>query len=160
MCGILGYYSSVDQHVSIKPGLEKIKHRGPDDSGIFFDQSNNVALGHTRLSIIDLSQHGHQPIYSSCGQVVMVYNGEIYNYLNLKNDLASKGYSFIGDSDTEVLLNLYLDKGYDMLSLLNGIFSFSIFDARSGSLFLARDRFGVKPLYYNESSSGFSFSRR
>ena len=157
MCGLIGYSGDFKEE-NLKAGLLEINHRGPDDSGIFFNKAAKIGLGHKRLSIQDLSSLGHQPMISDDGTVVLVFNGEIYNFKALRNELVGKGYRFKGNSDTEVMLNLYLDEGELMLEKLNGIFAFAIFDLRDKAVFIARDRFGVKPLYYAETEHGFSFS--
>jgi asparagine synthase (glutamine-hydrolysing) len=156
MCGIIGTYRGNIQ--SIVDATSLLSHRGPDDNGVFLDSSSEVALGHQRLSIIDTSSLGHQPMFSNDGEVVIVFNGEIYNYQILKEDLEKAGVKFLGNSDTEVLLNLYLSEGKKMLTKLNGIFAFAIWDNRSKSFFVARDALGVKPLYYFLDDSIFSFS--
>jgi len=142
MCGLIGYSGDFEEG-NLKAGLLAINHRGPDDSGVFFDETSNVGLGHNRLSIQDLSLLGHQPMVSDDGKVVLVFNGEIYNFKDLRKGLLAKGYKFKGNSDTEVLLNLYLDEGDRMLDKLNGIFSFAFFDLKAKTIFIARDRFGV-----------------
>ena len=157
MCGVIGY-SGFKNPSALEEGLKLISHRGPDDSGTFFDNNLKVGLGHRRLSIIDLSKAGHQPMISNDGKVIIVFNGEIYNFRNLKSELESVGYSFKGNSDTEVLLNLYLAEGDRMLEKLNGIFSFAIWDSRSKEIFLARDHFGIKPMYYSSENGNFLFS--
>lgn len=156
MCGIVGISGNGLDLVS--RASEFISHRGPDDSGIFLDHDNKIGLAHRRLSIIDLSESGHQPMISSDGAVVIVFNGEIYNYKELRVELIAKGVRFYGDSDTEVLLNLYIAEGNKMLNRLNGIFAFSIWDSRSQTMLLARDGFGVKPLYYSGHNDSFAFS--
>ena len=133
-------------------------HRGPDDDGVWTDETSGVGLCHRRLAIIDLSAAGHQPMWDVSNSVVIVFNGEIYNYRGLRDVLMSQGFSFNSDSDTEVLLNLYLRDGEAMLPQLNGMFAFAIWDTREHCLFLARDALGVKPLYYTEASSGFVFA--
>jgi asparagine synthase (glutamine-hydrolysing) len=157
MCGIAGFSGDFDG-----PLLDKmqtvIAHRGPDDSGILFISEKRIGLAHRRLSIIDLSSLGHQPMWDQTKTAVIVFNGEIYNYRELKNILLREGYGFISESDTEVLLNLYLCHGEKMLSYINGIFAFAIWDIRNNTLFLARDGMGVKPLYYAETPKGFIFS--
>jgi len=157
MCGIVGFQGecSIQDLVSAKSA---IAHRGPDDFGLFEDNAHRVGLAHTRLSILDLSPHGHQPMVSQDGKVVLVFNGEIYNFRELRFELLSKGYTFKGHSDTEVLLNLYLAEGESMLSMLNGVFSFALWDADLCALFVARDALGVKPLYYYSDDSVFAFS--
>jgi asparagine synthase (glutamine-hydrolysing) len=138
-------------------GLSEIAHRGPDDRGEFVDLSVGIALGHTRLSIIDLSPLGHQPMADPSGSAHLVFNGEIYNYRELRAELEAKGHSFKGHSDTEVLLHMYLEYGDAMLPRLNGIFGLALWDARTRRLLVARDALGVKPLYFAETARGFSF---
>jgi asparagine synthase (glutamine-hydrolysing) len=157
MCGILGFSGSFDPSV-LRAGLDAIAHRGPDDSGQFFDDQAGVGLGHVRLSIIDLSPLGHQPMADAFGSSVIVFNGEIYNFRELRTQLEFEGYSFRGQSDTEVLLALYQAHGEAMLPLLNGIFAFAIYDRGEQTVFLACDAMGVKPLYYSEGRNGFAFA--
>jgi asparagine synthase (glutamine-hydrolysing) len=161
MCGIGGYSFSLKTPLAkniLFEILNKIKQRGPDDNGIYEDRNNKVGLVHARLAIQDLSSLGHQPMISKDGQIVLVFNGEIYNFRELRSDLLAKGVNFKSDSDTEVLLNLYITEGKDMLYKLNGIFAFALWDQRSQSLFLARDNFGIKPLYYALCNDCFFFS--
>jgi asparagine synthase (glutamine-hydrolysing) len=157
MCGILGYSGSFDP-VLLRAGLNAIAHRGPDDSGEFFDEQAGIGLGHVRLSIIDLSPLGHQPMADAAGSSVIVFNGEIYNFRELRAQLESEGCSFRGQSDTEVLLALYQAHGEAMLPLLNGIFAFAIYDHSEQAVFLACDAMGVKPLYFTEDRNGFAFA--
>lgn len=157
MCGIAGYAGFIDGHL-IRKMLASIAHRGPDDEGVWLDAAAAITLGHRRLSIIDLSPAGHQPMKSADGALTIVYNGEVYNYRELKAVLEKQGAVFKSASDTEVLLHLYAAKGHGMLADLNGIFAFAIWDARKNELFVARDGFGVKPLYYAETSKGFIFA--
>lgn len=157
MCGIVGY-SGAFSEAALRSALNAIAHRGPDDAGVYVDQPAGIGLGHARLSIIDLSPLGHQPMVSDEGSVALVFNGEIYNYQELQSELSNGGHVFHGRSDTEVLLQMYLAEGEAMLSRLNGIFSFAIWDSRSQSLFLARDGLGVKPLYFAESPTGVAFA--
>jgi asparagine synthase (glutamine-hydrolysing) len=156
MCGIVGIFGG--DLSKVEDANSAIDHRGPDDCGIYTNQSLKVGLGHRRLSIIDTSSFGHQPMCSDDGKVVLVFNGEIYNYKELRSDLKSKGFVFQGKSDTEVLLNLYLSEGKEMLPKLNGIFAFAILDTNSESLFVARDALGVKPLYYSTKDNMFAFA--
>lgn len=138
--------------------LNALAHRGPDDSGLFSSPQSGIGLGHRRLSILDPSSMAHQPMTSDDGHVVLVFNGEIYNFKELRTGLELSGYEFNSDSDTEVLLKLYLRDGEAMLSSLNGIFAFAIWDGRTQRMLLARDALGVKPLYYSERGDGFAFS--
>ncbi len=144
MCGICGTVG-IDEPGLIERMVETIHHRGPDDSGIHVD--GEVRLGHRRLSIIDLAG-GHQPMTTASGALTIVYNGEIYNYRELREPLEAAGVAFETDSDTEVLLRLYEAEGVDALSKLNGMFAFAVWDRRKRELFLARDRVGIKPLYF------------
>lgn len=159
MCGIVGIVSKKNT-TSVAPKIitdmcDIISHRGPDDHGIFVDE--NVALGHRRLSIIDLDS-GHQPMISQDEQHTIVFNGEIYNYQELKSNLQSRGSQFNTNSDTEVILELYREYGKKCTNLLNGIFAFCIYDRQSKEIFIARDHAGIKPLYYYNSNDYFIFS--
>lgn len=154
MCGINGF-NFVDQ-LKIQRMNEKTKHRGPDDGGVLFSQK--WSLGHNRLSIIDLSPLGHQPMVTQDGKFVIVFNGEIYNYQELKEELASKGYPFQSKSDTEVLLYAFEEWGKDMFARLNGIFAFAILNTETEEVCIARDHMGVKPLYYYYKEGVFIFS--
>ena len=157
MCGIVGYFcknSSTNNYVENM--LKTIDHRGPDDYGIYTDK--NVSFGHVRLSILDLSDAGHQPMVSSCGGYVLVYNGEIYNFKEIKQELESK-YTFVSHSDTEVVLYAIIEYGIEKaLDKFNGMFAFSFYDKEKKELYLARDRMGVKPLYYYHSINDFMFA--
>ena len=158
MCGIAGIINLSEQKVesfSITGMLKIIKHRGPNDEGVYI--KNNVGLGHVRLSIIDLSDAGHQPMFSIDNRYCIVFNGEIYNYLELKNELKDL-YQFKSKSDTEVLLAAYIIWGQDCLSKFNGDFAFVIYDTQENTLFGARDRFGIKPFYYHLDSKSFVFA--
>lgn len=156
MCGIIGI--SGGRLDSLSLANEFLSHRGPDDSGIFIDDNSAIGIAHRRLSILDLSESGHQPMISDDGLVALVFNGEIYNFKDLRDDLAQKGAGFRGASDTEVLLQLYLFEGEAMLRKLNGVFAFAIWDARVQSLLIARDAMGVKPLYYSPLNGIFAFA--
>ena len=149
MCGICGiYHFNKEKRVdplTINKMCDVLKHRGPDDQGTYF--SANIGLGHRRLSIIDI-EGGHQPMSNEDDTVWIIQNGEIYNYLELRSGLVSEGHKFKTHSDTEVILHLYEKLGFDCLDELNGMFAFAIWDARKRILFLARDRLGIKPLYY------------
>ncbi len=156
MCGIIGSIGSED-YKKIEDGLRAIQHRGPDFQDIYFDKSNKLALGHARLSIIDISNNGNQPMLFQ-DRYVIVFNGEIYNFLEIKKILLQKGINFKSNSDTEVLVAMYSLYGKDMLSKINGIFAFAIWDRQLKKLFLARDYMGVKPLYYSYNNNKFLFS--
>jgi asparagine synthase (glutamine-hydrolysing) len=137
-----------------------ISHRGPDDEGIYLDQKRKLSLGlgHRRLSIIDLTSSGHQPMSNEDGTVWITYNGEIYNHMELRKGLEEKGHHFKSNTDTEVILHLYEERGEDCLKYLNGMFAFAIWDERKEKLFLARDRLGIKPLFYKWDGKSFWFA--
>lgn len=156
MCGITGIIGPNAHQRHILQMLEAQKHRGPDFTAHWV-QENTVALGHNRLSIIDLSEGANQPFFSDCGHYVMVFNGEIYNYVELRQQLQSK-YVFKTQSDTEVLLNAYREWGENCLERCNGMFAFAIWNRQEQSLFAARDRFGVKPFYYYFDQHHFYFA--
>ena len=158
MCGISGIINFNEQQVLEKDLLlmmSKIKHRGPDDEGLFIDQ--NIGLGFVRLSILDLSIAGHQPMFSHDGRYVIVYNGEVYNYIELREQLKDK-YRFRSGTDTEVILHAYQEWGEECLQRFNGMFAFIIFDKKTREIFGARDRFGVKPFYYYMDQERFIFA--
>lgn len=157
MCGIAGFLGSFSQRL-LSDMIGTIAHRGPDDNGICLIKEHGLGLAHRRLSIIDLSPAGHQPMWDVHKRAVIVFNGEIYNYRGLRSELTRAGFQFRSDSDTEVLLNLYLRDGEAMLSRLNGIFAFAIWDVAKKILLLARDGLGVKPLYYAQTPTGFLFA--
>lgn len=156
MCGIAGLVTKRENKQElIKKMSDRIKHRGPDGEGYYVD--NDIALAHRRLSIIDLAT-GDQPIYNEDKSVVVVYNGEIYNYLELKKELIAKGHVFNTSSDTEVLVHGYEEWKSDLPKYLRGMFAFAIYDINEKTLFLARDNFGIKPLYYAFMNDTFMFS--
>ena len=157
MCGIFGFSGEFD-HLNLTEIATTLLHRGPDDSGIYNNLDAHVAFVHTRLAIMDLSPAGHQPMISLDGEVVIVFNGEIYNFRELRQTLEQKGIVFKGNSDTEVLLHLYLNGGLNFLKRLNGIFTIAIFDNRTGELMISRDGLGVKPLYYYRDKRGLVFA--
>ena len=159
MCGLFGALSF--DASSIPPEQAeamsaRVARRGPDDRGEYYD--GPVMLGHRRLSIIDLSPAGHQPMADASGRYHIVFNGTIYNYPELREQLIGMGYRFNSHSDTEVILNAYAHWGDDCVERLHGMFAFAIWDSGRRNLFLARDRMGIKPLYYARSSSGFYFA--
>ena len=161
MCGIAGIMLFSQSQVSL-PSLEKmtnvIAHRGPDGYGHWLSNNGNVGLGHRRLSIIDLSENGKQPMHFSDNRYTITFNGEIYNYIEIRDQLKNKGYRFISDSDTEVLLALYDHKKEKCLQDLDGMFSFVIWDEKEQVLFCARDRFGEKPFHYFKDQNQFLFA--
>jgi len=153
MCGIASIFSyhrvagPIDRD-ELRRIRDAMKARGPDGKGDWYSSDHRVGLAHRRLSIIDLSELGAQPMASDDGKVVITFNGEIYNYHQLRSQLENKGYQFHSNSDTEVLLHLYHEFGIEMLRDLRGMFAFALWDGRQGKLFLARDPYGIKPLYY------------
>lgn len=157
MCGIVGYSGNFDL-ASLQSATEALRHRGPDDLATYQDENESVGLGHTRLAIVDLSPLGAQPMASDDGDVVVSYNGEIYNHLDLRTQLEELGHRFRGHSDTETLLHLYLEHGEAMFPMLNGIFAIAIWDKSKANLLIARDGMGVKPLYISSGRKGVAFS--
>ncbi len=160
MCGICGVVGRPDEQL-MKRMLGRIAHRGPDDEGILIKETSageSIALGHRRLSIIDLSAGGHEPMSDRSGQVWLTFNGEIYNFLELRRELEARGHSFRSESDAEVIIYAYLEWGRACLERFNGMFAFAIWDARDETLLLARDRLGIKPLYYADTPAGFAFA--
>jgi asparagine synthase (glutamine-hydrolysing) len=158
MCGIAGWYTTRGETYprdTIERMLERLIHRGPDAGGAYF--GHGVVLGHRRLSIIDLAG-GAQPFCSKDGRYYLSFNGQIYNYVELREQLKKKGYVFQTSSDTEVLLNLLIEGGVDALNQVNGMFAFAFWDSSEKNLLLARDRFGVKPLYLAKGKNGYSFA--
>lgn len=157
MCSIYGAlgknYKIIEQSFS-----KELDHRGPDDAGIYYDDSKNLSLGHTRLSIIDLSNHAHQPMCDSDDKYVLVFNGEIYNYQEIKKELISLGRDFNTSSDTEVVLKSFMQWGEKCAEKFRGMFAFCVYDKKKEVLFLARDRFGIKPLIYTFLDDQFVFS--
>jgi len=163
MCGICGIYQErAGDPAVFRAGAARmatcLAHRGPDDEGVWADPGGRIALGNRRLAIIDLSPAGHQPMADPTGDVVLTYNGEIYNFRDLRAELAAGGYAFRGHSDTEVILALYLRDGVEVCRRLRGMFALAIWDARTQQLVLARDRLGIKPLYYAHRESRWVFA--
>jgi asparagine synthase (glutamine-hydrolysing) len=159
MCGfgavIITARTEADTNV-VRRMADTLAHRGPDDSGLY--ARDNVAFGFRRLSILDLTAGGHQPFLSEDGQVAIVFNGEIYNYAELRRELAALGHTFHSTGDTEVLLHAYLQWGEQCVDRLNGMFAFLVHDSRTGEVFGARDRFGIKPFFYVRSADTWYFA--
>ena len=158
MCGICGLVDFAGPPVKedvLRTMTRTLRHRGPDDRGITI--SNTMGFGHTRLSVIDLTTAGRQPMWSADRRVALVYNGEVYNFAHLRDTLERDGHSFLGRSDSEVVLHAYLRWGTDAFQRFNGMFALAIWDARTSTLHLARDRFGIKPLYYYRLPTGIVF---
>lgn len=160
MCGIAGMYNFRSGRPADPGELrlmgDLLAHRGPDDEGIFHE--GPLGFAHRRLTILDTSSRGHQPMFSADGSVVLCYNGEVYNFLELRAELEARGHSFISRSDTEVLLHLWQEHGEGMLDKLNGMFAFAIWDRTARTLFIARDRLGIKPLYWTATADGIAFA--
>ncbi|MBK9177644.1 MAG: hypothetical protein IPM46_15205 [Flavobacteriales bacterium] len=159
MCGIAGYHAlrhATGYAPDLQEALRCIAHRGPDDEGVFVHEG--TALGHRRLSIIDTSSAGHQPFTDEGGRYTIIFNGEAFNFKELRAQLLAQGERFRSNSDTEVVLRLFALKGPGFLHEINGFFALAIHDKQTGDLFLARDRFGVKPLLYGEHQGRFLFA--
>jgi asparagine synthase (glutamine-hydrolysing) len=162
ICGILG--STADNSGNVSRMLQAIAHRGPDNEGTFFE--GQISLGHRRLSIIDLSKNGNQPMFSADGRLAIIYNGELYNYKSLRlelqrtqaGDAGARAYPFQTQSDTEVILAAYLRWGPECLKYFNGMYAMAIWDKEKKELFIARDRLGIKPLYYWHDGKTFAFA--
>jgi len=164
MCGIAGFFDTSASYGNdelagiVRSMADTLRHRGPDDAGVWVDEMTGVALGHRRLSIIDLSPSGHQPMASRCGRFVIVYNGEVYNFPDIREELEAKGHRFVGGSDTEVILAAISHWGLDeAVKRFNGMFAFALWDKRERNLHLVRDRIGIKPLYYGWLGKVFLF---
>ena len=159
MCGIAGIFNTDGKPVSVvtlRSMTDAIAHRGPDGEGFFTDSF--IGLGHRRLAIIDLSEAGHQPMVTPEGDAVLSYNGEVYNFQELRTELEGNGYSFRSRTDTEVVLFAYKKWGIRCVERFNGMFAFAVWDKRSQTLLLARDRYGIKPLYYTQLGSTVLFA--
>lgn len=156
--GIVGFEPVCDLERAINSMRDSMTHGGPDDAGTFIDSEFNVVLGNRRLSIIDLSPLGHQPMSNEDKSIWLTYNGEIYNFLEIKKELQCLGYNFRSHSDTEVILKAYEEWGEGSFSKLNGMYAFCIYDQRRGNLYLVRDHAGIKPLYYSVSKNTLIFS--
>jgi asparagine synthase (glutamine-hydrolysing) len=157
MCGIAGYFGRFSPWCLSRMS-DSIAHRGPDSAGQWYDAVQGIGLAHRRLAIIDLSERGAQPMWDVGRRVCIVFNGEIYNFKELRLELEMDGYEFQSDCDTEVIINLYIRDGRKCLERLNGIFAFALWDVRARKLLVARDGLGVKPLYYARVPAGFVFA--
>lgn len=163
MCGITALYrikEHADEVRRIAQSMEKLSHRGPDDCGKSVNETGKgvLSMGHTRLSIIDLSASGQQPMDSENGRYRIIFNGEIYNYRELRDELRQQGYRFNTETDTEVLIYCWDCWGISCLDKLKGMFAFILYDRKTNKLWVVRDAFGIKPLFYHQNSKGFSFS--
>jgi len=155
ICGIINLNNSPVEESKLRPMMAAMKHRGPNDEGVFVE--DNVGLGFVRLSIIDLSTDGHQPMLSPDGRYVLVFNGEIFNYIEIREELIQCGHLFKTYTDTEVLLHSYIEWGVNCMQRFNGMWAFAIYDQKEKTLFASRDRFGVKPFYYTIKEDSFIF---
>jgi asparagine synthase (glutamine-hydrolysing) len=162
MCGLTGYITRNTEAIhilreSLPEAVTALHHRGPDDNGVWYGKGNVVGLGHARLSILDLSAHGHQPMLSPDGRLAMVFNGEIYNYRDIRRELEFKGHTFAGTGDSEVILAAFRQWGTDAVNRFVGMFAIALWDMQERKLTLLRDRMGVKPLYYGWDGSTLWF---
>jgi asparagine synthase (glutamine-hydrolysing) len=161
MCGIAGILAFSDafplDEATVRRMTDTLRHRGPDDAGTLVRRDERVALGHRRLSIIDLSAAGHQPMGNEDGTVWITYNGEVYNHAELRAGLEARGHRYRSRTDTETIVHLYEEHGPRCLERLHGMFALAIWDARRRTLLLARDRLGVKPLFYAQLPHGLVF---
>ena len=151
LCGVIGF-----EHAAVRRMNQAMVHRGPDDAGIYTD--GQTCLGHVRLSILDTSAAGHQPMCNEDESLWTVFNGEIYNYRQLRRQLRDRGHHFCSNTDTEVLVHLYEEYAEDCVDYLRGMFALAIWDNRQQRLFLARDRFGIKPLFYAVRDGALAFA--
>ena len=158
MCGVVGFLSNQVLEDVLEEMIESQNHRGPDNSGSYIDKRTGVHLGHNRLSIQDVSSDGHQPFISNCQEYIIVFNGEVYNFKEIRKELESLGHTFRSNSDTEVILYAYKAWGIEAIEKFIGMFAFVIYDIPKQKLFLVRDRAGVKPLYYYNDKEEFIFS--
>ena len=157
MCGILGTINYRISREVFQGELNRLQHRGPDGYGIWENREGNVKLGHRRLAIIDTCARSNQPMIFD-DRYVIVFNGEIYNYIEIRKELQQQGVQFVTESDTEVLLKLMILKGHKALSTLNGMWSFVIYDDVEKTFLMSRDRLGKKPLYYTSDHGQFAFA--
>jgi asparagine synthase (glutamine-hydrolysing) len=161
MCGILGFYAYNSKNISIHEFnnfVDSLSHRGPDGRGIYQDTDTRLFLGHRRLKILDLSENGYQPMSYLNNRYHLTFNGEIYNFLELKKELKIRGYQFKSDTDAEIILASYVEWGKKCLDKFNGMWAFAIWDKSEKKLFFSRDRFGIKPFYYLHNHNFFAFS--
>ena len=158
ICGILDYSGKQVDEKLINIMRDTMVHRGPDDAGTYMSADGRVGFGHRRLSIIDLSSHGHQPMSNEDGSIWITYNGEIYNHSELKGDLKAKGHSFKSETDTEIIIHLYEEEGIECIHKFRGMFAFALWDSKKEILYLVRDRIGIKPLYYTTNNGMLLFA--
>ena len=163
MCAIAGWYAygtaaAPVRHDALACMIDRMRYRGPDGSSVWLDRSRRLGLGHARLAVLDPTLDGAQPMLSPCGRFAVTFNGELYNYRSLRRSLGSSGFRFRSRSDTEVLLAAYIRYRRSCVHHLRGMFAFAVWDSTSSGLFLARDHFGMKPLYYTICNGSFVFA--
>lgn len=161
MCGICGFISEKEITTeNLKNMNNTINYRGPDSEGIYFEETDGkkIGLAHKRLAIMDLSPLGHQPMFSEDKNIIVIFNGEIYNFQEIKEDLEKKGYKFRSTSDTEVIVKGYEEYGIEIIEKLNGMFAIALYDKKNKELFLIRDRIGIKPLYFHIDEKDIIFA--
>ena len=159
ICGFINFEGGFNNTANIEKMLSSLHHRGPDDESLYINKNHNIYLGHKRLSILDLSEKGRQPMFSSNNQYIIVYNGEIYNHLELRKKFFNNTKIWNSTSDTETLLECIQEIGIDnTLANLTGMFAFVLYDFENKLIYLARDRFGEKPCYYSYNGKHLSFS--
>ncbi|MGH7159730.1 MAG: asparagine synthase (glutamine-hydrolyzing), partial [Acetobacteraceae bacterium] len=161
MCGITGHWARSGEDLGaevFRDFTDRLAHRGPDGRGEEYFPAERLRLGHRRLAILDLSERGRQPMSTASGRYWLTFNGEIYNFIELRQTLVTRGYRFFSECDSEVILAAYREWGPDCQLLFNGMWAFGIWDSEARMLFLSRDRFGIKPLYYAEKNGSFCFA--
>ena len=158
ICGVLNFDGSKVSSVLLKKMTDAIAHRGPDGEGWY--QSKGLGFGHRRLAIVDLSPLGHQPMVSQDNRYALTYNGEIYNFREIRSELISKGYSFLSQTDSEIVLHAWAEWGQACVLKFNGMFAFAVWDSVHEDLFLGRDRYGLQPLSYAHTGSSITSRRQ
>ncbi len=159
ICGVLAFNDSFACNERVAVAMrDEMVHRGPDDQGVWISPTGRAALGHRRLSIVDVSHFGHQPMSNEDGSVWVTFNGEIYNHSKLRDELQSRGHLYRSHCDTETIVHLYEEEGERCVERLDGMFALAIWDERRRRLLLARDRLGKKPLYWTKTAEGFVFA--
>ena len=163
MCGIAGFFNLSSSNFKVDENLlnamqESLAHRGPDGFGVWKSDEHQIGLAHRRLSIIDLSDAGIQPMFDKEKTVGICFNGEIYNHLELRKQLEKRGYNYFSKTDTETLIYAYKEWGIDFLDKIEGMFAFALFDLQKNELYLVRDRIGIKPLYFSTQNGILSFA--
>lgn len=158
MCGISGFKSTQGNTKQLICSMNSLLHRGPDFQDYFIDKENHIGMSHTRLSVIDLGSNANQPMFDESKRYILIYNGEVYNFQEIKQDLINRGHSFFSFSDSEVVLKAFIEWGEQSFAKLNGMFAFAIYDKKMQILYVVRDRLGIKPLYYYNEDCHFAFA--